>query len=339
LVELTANSRVTLAYSQMVVLLDPEEDHDNVLRANRSRERKYIFDVVSDARAGQEDVYAATAKTLLSSVLEGYNATVFAYGATGTCAWCGERLSDTSVLVGAGKTYTMLGTENNPGVMYRTLHDLFVEIQQFKGERDYQVSMSYLEVYNELIRDLLTPSSSTFLELREDAKGTIQVAGLSEMIAKTPEEVMDMLHKGNRARTQEPTKANRTSSRSHAVLQVNIKQRDVTRSHTEQVRFGRREISRQESITVREILAKLYMIDLAGSERAAHTQNTGRRMVEGMSEAPQRRTITMDRSRFLSTPFCGRPSFTGTNHYGVFRCRCSYQSIVTRPGQLHQCLE
>lgn len=67
----------------MVVLLDPDEDHDDVLRANRSRERKYMFDVVSDARADQEDVYRATAKTLLSSVLEGYNATVFAYGATG----------------------------------------------------------------------------------------------------------------------------------------------------------------------------------------------------------------------------------------------------------------
>jgi kinesin family protein 18/19 len=67
----------------MVVLLDPEEDHDDILRANRSRERKYMFDVVSDARAGQQDVYESTAKVLLSSVLEGYNATVFAYGATG----------------------------------------------------------------------------------------------------------------------------------------------------------------------------------------------------------------------------------------------------------------
>ncbi|UJR33083.1 hypothetical protein I4U23_020542 [Adineta vaga] len=230
----------------MVVLLDPEEDHDDILRANRSRERKYMFDVVSDARAEQQEVYAATAKILLSSVLEGYNATVFAYGATG-----------------AGKTYTMLGTENNPGVMYRTLDDLFVEIKNYEGQREYQVTMSYLEIYNELIRDLLVPSSS-FLELREDAKGTIQVAGLSEVIAKTPREVMEMLHKGNRARTQEPTKANKTSSRSHAVLQVNIKQRDVTRSHTEQVQF-----------------AKLYMIDLAGSERAAQTQNTGKRMMEG----------------------------------------------------------
>ncbi|CAF2994782.1 unnamed protein product [Rotaria sp. Silwood2] len=235
-----------VAEDNMVVLLDPDEDHDDILRANRSRERKYMFDVVSDARAGQQEVYASTAKILLGSVLEGYNATVFAYGATG-----------------AGKTYTMLGTENNPGVMYRTLHDLFVEIKKFEGQREYQVSMSYLEIYNELIRDLLAPSSS-FLELREDAKGTIQVAGLSELNARTPEEVMEMLHKGNRARTQEPTKANKTSSRSHAVLQVNIKQRDVTRSHTEQVRF-----------------AKLYMIDLAGSERAAQTQNTGRRMMEG----------------------------------------------------------
>ena len=67
----------------MVVLLDPEEDHDDVLRANRSRERKYVFDVVSGPRADQQEVYASSAKVLLSSVLEGYNATVFAYGATG----------------------------------------------------------------------------------------------------------------------------------------------------------------------------------------------------------------------------------------------------------------
>jgi kinesin family protein 18/19 len=141
-----------------------------------------------------------------------------------------------------------------------------------------------LEIYNELIRDLLSPSSS-FLELREDAKGTIQVAGLSELMAKTPEEVMEMLHKGNRARTQEPTKANKTSSRSHAVLQVNIKQRDVTRSHTEQVRFGKSD-KPSFSFLLRFIFspfpAKLYMIDLAGSERAAQTQNTGRRMMEGI---------------------------------------------------------
>lgn len=146
-------------------------------------------------------MYEKTTKSLLPKVLNGYNATVFAYGATG-----------------AGKTYTMLGTEEEPGIMFRTLHDLFIEIAKM-SELVYQVSMSYLEIYNELIRDLLNPASS-FLELREDAKGGVQVAGIREIIASTPQEVMHLLHEGNKERTQEPTKANKTSSRSHAVLQV-----------------------------------------------------------------------------------------------------------------------
>ena len=157
----------------------------------------------------------------------------------------------------------MLGTQEEPGIMFRTLHDLFIEISKTSNDLMYQVSMSYLEIYNELIRDLLSPSNG-FLELREDAKGGVQVAGISELVAETPEEVMHMLHKGNKERTQEPTKANKTSSRSHAVLQVNIKQRNKARKHQQEIRLG-----------------KLYMIDLAGSERAAQTQNTGKRMVEG----------------------------------------------------------
>lgn len=230
----------------MIVLMDPSEDADDVLRANRSRERQFIFDMVFDPRTTQQDIYEKTTKVLLDGVLNGYNATVFSYGATG-----------------AGKTYTMLGTEEEPGIMFRTLHDLFIEISK-RDDKMYQVSMSYLEIYNELIRDLLSPGNG-FLELREDAKGGVQVAGISELVAETPQEVMYMLHKGNKERTQEPTKANKTSSRSHAVLQVNIKQRKRGKTkHSQEVRLG-----------------KLYMIDLAGSERAAHTQNTGKRMVEG----------------------------------------------------------
>ena len=86
--------------------------------------------------------------------------------------------------------------------MFRTLHDLFIEISKTSSDLLYQVSMSYLEIYNELIRDLLCPSAG-FLELREDAKGGVQIAGLSEKVAETPEEVMHMLHKGNKERTQE----------------------------------------------------------------------------------------------------------------------------------------
>jgi len=235
-----------VADDNMIVLMDPSEDADDILRANRSRERQFIFNMVFDAKSTQQDVFEKTTKVLLNGVLNGYNATVFAYGATG-----------------AGKTFTMLGTQEEPGIMFRTLHDLFIEISKQSSDLMYQVSMSYMEIYNELIRDLLNPSAG-FLELREDAKGGVQIAGISERVAETPQEVMYMLHKGNKERTQEPTKANKTSSRSHAVLQVNIKQRNRTRQHTQEVRLG-----------------KLYMIDLAGSERAAQTQNTGKRMVEG----------------------------------------------------------
>ena len=81
----------------------------------------------------------------------------------------------------------------------------------------YQVSMSYLEIYNELIRDLLSPSNG-FLELREDAKGGVQVAGISELVAETPQEVMYMLHKGNKERTQEPTKANNVKESNFLIM-------------------------------------------------------------------------------------------------------------------------
>ncbi|XP_067164738.1 kinesin-like protein KIF19 [Apteryx mantelli] len=228
---------------QVVVLRDPMEDPDDVLRANRSREKSYVFDVAFDSTATQETVYRATTRGLVAGVISGYNATVFAYGPTG-----------------CGKTYTMLGTDREPGIYARTLGDLFQAIEDTSGDMDYEVSMSYLEIYNEMIRDLLNPSLG-YLELREDSKGVIQVAGITEVSAINAEEVMQLLLKGNKQRTQEPTAANRTSSRSHAVLQVSVRQRSRRGGA---VRLGR-----------------LFMIDLAGSERAAQTQNRGQRMKEG----------------------------------------------------------
>lgn len=116
-----------------------------------------------------------------------------------------------------------------------------------------QVKMSYLEIYNENIRDLLNPSSG-FLELREDTSRNrnIQVTGLSEVVVASIDEVMGQLHQGNRQRTVEPTGVNKTSSRSHALLSVTVCKASRTATA---VRQGR-----------------LFMIDLAGSERASHTK-------------------------------------------------------------------
>ncbi|XP_004080661.1 kinesin-like protein KIF19 isoform X2 [Oryzias latipes] len=231
---------------QMIVLMDPMEDPDDILRANRSREKTYLFDVAFDFSASQEEVYRATTKPLIEGLISGYNATVFAYGPTG-----------------CGKTYTMLGTDKEPGIYVRTLNDLFHAIEETSDDMLYSVSMSYLEIYNEMIRDLLNPSSG-FLDLREDSKGVIQVAGITEVSTINAQEIMELLVKGNKQRTQEPTAANQTSSRSHAVLQVAVKQQSRSRDVSQEVRF-----------------ARLFMIDLAGSERAAQTQNRGQRLKEG----------------------------------------------------------
>ncbi|XP_045425782.1 kinesin-like protein KIF19 isoform X3 [Lemur catta] len=231
---------------QMVVLMDPMEDPDDILRAHRSREKSYLFDVAFDFTATQEMVYQATTKSLIEGVISGYNATVFAYGPTG-----------------CGKTYTMLGTDHEPGIYVRTLNDLFRAIEETSNDMEYEVSMSYLEIYNEMIRDLLNPALG-YLELREDAKGVIQVAGITEVSTINAKEIMQLLMKGNRQRTQEPTAANQTSSRSHAVLQVAVRQRSRVKNILQEVRQGR-----------------LFMIDLAGSERASQTQNRGQRMKEG----------------------------------------------------------
>ncbi|NXW15713.1 KIF19 protein, partial [Circaetus pectoralis] len=231
---------------QRVVLTDPSEGPDDILRAKRSREKTFVFDMVFDHRATQEEVYVSTTKSLIGGVISGYNATIFAYGPTG-----------------AGKTYTMLGTDCEPGIYIRTLDDLFKALEAATEEMDYTVSMSYLEIYNEVIRDLLNPSSG-FLDVREDPRGSIHIVGITEVSTTNAQEITQLLMKGNKQRTQEPTAANKMSSRSHAVLQVTVTQKSRRKAIGEEVRIG-----------------KLFMVDLAGSERAAQTQNQGKRMKEG----------------------------------------------------------
>lgn len=185
---------------------------------------------------------------MLDSVLDGYNATVFAYGATG-----------------CGKTHTITGTVQAPGVIFLTMQELFERIAERTDEKVTEVSLSYLEIYNETIRDLLVPGGSKQgLMLREDANHAVSVAGLSSHHPQNVQEVMDMIVRGNEYRTMSPTEANATSSRSHAVLQINVSQKD-----------------RNADINEPHTMATLSIIDLAGSERASATKNRGERLTEG----------------------------------------------------------
>lgn len=214
----------------------------------RVKDQTFAFDRVFDDNTTQGDVYEATTRGLLDNVLDGYNATVFAYGATG-----------------CGKTHTITGTAQQPGIIFLTMQELFEKINERSEEKQTEITLSYLEIYNETIRDLLVPGGSKGgLMLREDANQAVSVAGLSSHKPQDVQEVMDMIVKGNEYRTISPTAANATSSRSHAVLQINVAQKD-----------------RNASVNEPHTMATLSIIDLAGSERASATKNRGERLIEG----------------------------------------------------------
>ena len=235
---------------KMVVVTDPPAKENDFLRVGKTREKRYAFDHAFDEQTPQESIFKSTTKLLIDGVMNGYNATVFAYGATGT-----------------GKTYTMIGTPTSPGLMVQTVEEFFVKVRQ-ASDKKFSVKLSYLEVYNELIHDLLRGGGSNpeaaKLDLREDVVEGVKVAGLSAIEANNTDEVMELLRQGNQHRTMEPTHANAVSSRSHAVLQITCEQRDKTADTHHVVKIG-----------------KLSLIDLAGSERAAMTTNVGARMIEG----------------------------------------------------------
>jgi len=247
--DIIKRSCVKVLDSKLIIILDPAfGDKQDILRANRSREKQYAFDYAFDPNASQMQVYNHTTKFLIRGVLDGYNATVFAYGQTGS-----------------GKTHTMIGSPNDPGIMVRVMEDLTsYSTEQGKKEGvDYKFTVSLLEIYNENIRDLLSEVEE-YLDLREDPiKGPV-VAGITEVEAKNGKEIMDLLTQGNAKRSQAATAANEVSSRSHAVLQVVVESKDKASGIVANIKVG-----------------KLSLVDLAGSERAANTKNVGARLVEG----------------------------------------------------------
>ena len=152
-----------------------------------------------------------------------------------------------------------------PGIIFMTMQELFERVAECSEDKVTEISLSYLEIYNETIRDLLQPGTgSKGLMLREDSNQAVSVAGLSSHRPQNVAEVMEMIMRGNELRTMSPTEANATSSRSHAVLQINVAQRD-----------------KSASVDEPHTMATLSIIDLAGSERASATKNRGERLLEG----------------------------------------------------------
>uniref|UniRef100_A0A3B5L5R5 Kinesin motor domain-containing protein n=1 Tax=Xiphophorus couchianus TaxID=32473 RepID=A0A3B5L5R5_9TELE len=217
-------------------------------------EKGFTYDYVFDPAAEQEEVFGTAISPLLCGLFKGYHATVLAYGQTGS-----------------GKTYSMGGTytsaqKNDPsvGVIPRVIRRIFEEREK-RADSEFCLAVSYLEIYNEDILDLLCSSKDKpAISIREDPKEGIKIVGLTERQVFTAPEMVGCLELGNSARTVGSTAMNAASSRSHAIFTITLEQR-------------------RGSDKVDSIVSKLHLVDLAGSERQKKTKAEGDRLKEGIS--------------------------------------------------------
>ncbi|KAF2400491.1 kinesin family protein [Trichodelitschia bisporula] len=200
--------------------------------------------------AGQDDLFNDLGRPLLDNAFQGYNNCIFAYGQTGS-----------------GKSYSMMGYGQEFGVIPRICKDMFERIEEVQRDKNLSctVEVSYLEIYNERVRDLLNPTTKGNLRVREHPSTGPYVEDLAKLVVRSFAEIENLMDEGNKARTVAATNMNETSSRSHAVFTLTLSQKrhDVeTKMDTEKV-------------------AKISLVDLAGSERATSTGATGARLKEG----------------------------------------------------------
>uniref|UniRef100_A0A8C1W5C3 Kinesin family member 13Ba n=1 Tax=Cyprinus carpio TaxID=7962 RepID=A0A8C1W5C3_CYPCA len=200
--------------------------------------------------AGQDVVFQCLGESLLHNAFQGYNACIFAYGQTGS-----------------GKSYTMMGSADQPGLIPRLCSSLFERtIQHQREEESFTVEVSYMEIYNEKVRDLLDPKGSRqALRVREHKVLGPYVDGLSRLAVESYKDIESLMSEGNKSRTVAATNMNEESSRSHAVFNIIL-------THT---------LKDLQSGTSGEKVSKLSLVDLAGSERAAKTGAAGERLKEG----------------------------------------------------------
>uniref|UniRef100_A0A7S2RPP3 Kinesin-like protein n=2 Tax=Mucochytrium quahogii TaxID=96639 RepID=A0A7S2RPP3_9STRA len=200
---------------------------------------EFHFDRVYGIDETTETLYNEVMQELVVSAMEGKHCSAFAFGQTST-----------------GKTYTMQGTSERPGVIPRSVHDVFSYVNQ-ANDREFLLRVAYLEVYNESINDLLNPTS-TNLKVFEDKKQGPRIQGLEEKIVVAPEQVFALISAGESQRHIGCTDYNTQSSRSHTIFRIVI------------------ESKRKDSAGAARV-ATLNLVDLAGSEAAPPSQTQTRR--------------------------------------------------------------
>ncbi|XP_045609914.1 kinesin-like protein KIF13A isoform X3 [Procambarus clarkii] len=251
--ELGTKSIVVMTDNQTILHHPSAVDkHDS-----RKQPKTFAFDhcfdslsIESPAFATQETVFTAVGQDILNNAFTGYNACIFAYGQTGS-----------------GKSYTMMGAADSKGLIPRLSDTLFERIAAGASPlTSHKVEVSYMEIYNEKVHDLLDPKGSRqTLKVREHNILGPYVDGLSLLAVSSYEEIEQLIEEGNKARTVAATNMNSESSRSHAVFTIVLTQT----------------VSDVASGVSGEKVSKMSLVDLAGSERAVKTGAVGERLKEG----------------------------------------------------------
>ncbi|PAA92062.1 hypothetical protein BOX15_Mlig021005g3 [Macrostomum lignano] len=202
--------------------------------------KNYTFDRVFGPHDSQADVYDFVAKPIVDDVMNGYNGTIFAYGQTSS-----------------GKTHSMEGDLDDPvnqGIIPRIIQDIFGYIYGLDSRFEFEIEVSYVELYMEKIQDLLN-SSNTNLPIHETEKRVPYIKGVTEVQVWNPDEIFQTIQKGRQNCHVTATNMNAVSSRSHRVFMIKIKR---TNTEDQQTLFG-----------------KLHLVDLAGSEKVSKTGAEG----------------------------------------------------------------
>ena len=229
----------------------------------------FTFDKTFGEDTNNTQVYDGVAKGIVNSAVDGLNGTIFAYGQTSS-----------------GKTYTMQGAGNleqgmggEGGIVHMAANDIFSQITK-KQNRNFLVRVSFLEIYNEEVRDLLGDTTQT-LHIREDPRRGVFVQSQEEIVTDFDGLLKILVH-GDKSRTFASTGMNERSSRSHTILRITIESREKGYDEDEQSEDSDMDIeNRNPSSDGAVRISTLNLVDLAGSESVRHTGATGDRQKEG----------------------------------------------------------
>jgi len=238
-----------LKVDKNILYLEDIKNHKN------KNNKIFIFDNVFIGSANNEMVFNESIKSMIDKILEGYNSTALAYGVTGT-----------------GKTYTIFGDLSNnfkdEGIIFKACDYLFEKIEVNKtGDNinnniDYYIKILYIEIYNEIVKDLINENSTSLMIVEDPQKGVI-CPNAKEIIINDSVELKKIINEGNKRRTMASTNQNQFSSRSHAILQMTLEKKIKKSEDNYEIYFS-----------------KFLVVDLAGSERG---MERGKRREEGVN--------------------------------------------------------